>query len=359
MSSTGATLSGSFSGATGDTRNWGFQWGTSSSSLSNRVYADDLSSGNSFTYNLGSLTPGQTYYYRAIIEEYDASTGSYVERVSSVVKSFTMSTIDPSSGGISAAFGKGWAELPLATTNSSLTENETQCVKYITDMSKQNNGVYHRNYSFCYDTQHYVAHWVAYPMHSYYTSGSASSETFYTDPSFTSSQQPGSTYNGDYDRGHQIAKANRTVSSEARKQTNYYTNMTPQNHTLNGSQWAQLEAKERGAWMCADTLYMVTGCYFENYKTNTTSTNSSDTRTFYVPTHYFKVMLRTKSGNTGKRVQDCSASELICAGYWVANNASATPVLKSVAEIESLTGLTFFVNVPNAPKSSYTASEWE
>jgi hypothetical protein len=70
-------------------------------------------------------------------------------------------------------------------------------------------------------------------------------------------------------------------------------------------------------------------------------------------------MLRTKGGNTGKKVQDCSANELICAGYWVANNATATPVIKSVAEIESLTGLTFFANVPNAPKSSYTASDWQ
>ena len=71
MSSTGATLSGSFSGATGDTRNWGFQWGTSSSSLTNRVYSEGLSGGNSFTYELGGLEPEKTYYYRAIIEEYD------------------------------------------------------------------------------------------------------------------------------------------------------------------------------------------------------------------------------------------------------------------------------------------------
>lgn len=359
MSSTGATLSGSFSGETGDTRNWGFQWGTSSSSLTHRVYADGLSGGNSFTYNLGGLTPGQTYYYRAIIEEYDGTQGTYVDRVSSDVKSFTTPAIDPYSGGTAAAFGKGWAELPLATTNSSLTENETQCVKYITDMSKQSNGFYHRNYSFCYDTQHYVARWVAYPMHSYYTNGSSSSDTFLTDPSFTTSQQPGSTYTGDYDRGHQIAKAQRTVSTIARQQTNYYTNMTPQNHTLNGGKWAQLENKERGVWMCADTLYIVTGCYFQNYNTTTSSSSSTDTRVFYVPTHYFKVMLRTKNGNTGKRVQDCTSSELICAGYWVENNASATPEIKSVAEIESLTGLTFFVNVPNAPKSSYNASDWE
>lgn len=217
-----------------------------------------------------------------------------------------------------------------------------------------------RNYSMCYDTQHYVARWVAYPMHSYYTSGSEKSETYYQDPSFTSSQQITDSYvNGTTNsRGHQIAKAQRTVTAEARKQTNYYTNMTPQLQSLNGGKWGSLEDKERNAWMCSDTLYVVSGCHFDNY--NTTCQNN-DGKTCPMPTHYFKVMLRTKAGNTGKRVQDCSASELICAGYWVTHtdNDNATITLKSVSEIEQLTGFTFFVNVPNAPKETYTTSDWQ
>lgn len=187
-------------------------------------------------------------------------------------------------------------------------------------------------------------------MHSYYTSGSEDSATFYQDPSFTNSEQVTDTYNG-YSRGHQLAKAQRTVTRMARQQTNYYTNMTPQIQSLNGGKWSTLENKERGAWMCSDTLYVVSGCHFDNY--NTTCTNN-DGKTCAVPTHYFKVMLRTKAGNTGKRVHDCSASELICAGYWVKHgeNADVTPELKSVSEIEQLTGFRFFVNVPNAPKST-------
>lgn len=232
-------------------------------------------------------------------------------------------------------------------------------MKIITDATtRDKNGYLPRNYSFCYDAAHYVARWVAYPMHSYYTSGSYDDKDFYQDPSFTTDEQIGNTYkNGTVNnRGHQIAKAQRKVTDLARKQTNYYTNMTPQNGTLNGGKWAQLEAKEREEWMCSDTLYMVSGCHFDNYNFKITN---RDGKTCPVPTHYFKVMLRTKSGNSGKKVQDCSADELICAGYWVANSADATPQIKSVAEIESLTGFTFFANVPNAPKSTYTASDWE
>lgn len=235
--------------------------------------------------------------------------------------------------------------MPAATQNSAYVEELESCVKLITDLSGSP-----RNYAICYDPANYVARWVAYPMHSYYTSGSNDSETFYQDPAFESSEQITSTYSGStYNRGHQIAKAQRKVSALARRQTNYYTNMTPQNATLNGGKWATLEGKERGDWMCSDTLYVVTGCHYDNY--NTTVSNN-DGKVCPVPTHYFKVMLRTAAGNTGKAVADCTASELICAGYWVENTATATPQLMSVAEIEALTGFTFFVNVPNAPKTT-------
>ena len=237
--------------------------------------------------------------------------------------------------------------MPAASGNSAYTEDYAKCVKLFSDDS---DGKTRRNYSMCYDTKNYLARWIAYPMHSYYTSGSQSSTTFYQDPSFTNKEQVTDTYN-EYSRGHQIAKAQRTVTRMARQQSNYYTNMTPQLQSLNGGKWNTLENKERGAWMCSDTLYVVTGCHFDNYNTKCTN---DDGKSCPVPTHYFKVMLRTKSGSTGKRVQDCSASELICAGYWVEHgeNSAVTPQLKSVAEIEQLTGFTFFVNVPNAPKST-------
>jgi len=255
-----------------------------------------------------------------------------------------------------AAFGQSWAELPAASEGSGYTESYSKCVRLITDAPKQSNGYYRRNYSICYDTKNYVARWVAYPMHSYYRSGSNDSEEFVTDPNFSTSQQIGSTYkNSAYNRGHQLAKAQRRVTALAREQSNYYTNMTPQNATLNSGEWLKLEEKERGAWMCSDTLYMVSGCHFDNYNTKVAN---NDGKSCPAPTHYFKVMLRTKSGNSGKKVSDCSASELKCAAYLVANSATATPQLMSVEALEKIVGFTFFVNVPNAPKSTYSASEW-
>ena len=247
--------------------------------------------------------------------------------------------------------------MPAASEGSGYTESYSKCVRLITDAPKQSNGYYPRNYSICYDTENYVARWVAYPMHSYYTDGSYDSTTFVVDPNFSTSVQIGNTYaNSAYNRGHQIAKAQRKVTAVAREQSNYYTNMTPQNATLNSGKWATLEAKERGAWMCSDTLYMVSGCHFDNYNTKVAN---NDGKSCPVPTHYFKVMLRTKSGDSGKKVSECSADELQCAAYLVDNSATATPQLMSVEALEQRVGFTFFVNVPNAPKSTFSSSDWE
>jgi len=130
-----------------------------------------------------------------------------------------------------------------------MIETYAECVKLITDAATQADGSYRRNYSICFDPVHHAALWVAYPMHSYYTSGSEDNKSFVLDPSFSNAQQAvvySGTYSAvgaSYSRGHQIAKAQRTVTTLARKQTNYCTNMTPQNQTLNGGEWMQLESR--------------------------------------------------------------------------------------------------------------------
>lgn len=64
-----------------------------------------------------------------------------------------------------------------------------------------------------------------------------------------------------------------------------------------------------------------------------------------------------------KSVMDCAASELKCAAFVLRHNMDKghEPQAKdmmSVAEIERLTGFTFFANVPNAPKDTYNPSDW-
>ncbi len=254
----------------------------------------------------------------------------------------------------------GWAELPAMPTSDSNLEYWTH------EKLPSNNTL--RNYSMCFDKSKYCALWVAYPLHSCYTTGSGSrTDEWGYDPCCVDNDYEPYLAKSYYDeggntnthsRGHQLPSADRLASDEDNYTTFYYSNMTPQLQSLNGETWADLEGDVRN-WRCSDTLYVVTGAHFEKGVTYDYAWDDrGHGKACPVPTHYWKVLLRTKSGTTGKHVNECLASELKCIGFWFDHAANAPRQTKSVAEIEALTGHTFFPNVPNAPKSTYNLSEW-
>ena len=91
---------------------------------------------------------------------------------------------------------------------------------------------------------------------------------------------------------------------------------------------------------------MVVGTLFEDSKTITRFD-----RTIGVPTHCYKLFLRTKSGSTRKAISEItSADELMCIGFLFDNkssgaDASLSSTAVSVSEIERLSGFTFFRNL--------------
>ena len=127
--------------------------------------------------------------------------------------------------------------------------------------------------------------------------------------------------------------------------------MTAQRSNFNSGVWAALEGRVRG-WMCADTLYVVTGCHFDGSQTSTIDNGGN---TLPVPTQYYKVLLRSKSGSTGRSVASLLADGI--AGHRILVRThrivgTDPPVaLKSVSKSKTL-GFEFFVNVPNAPKAT-------
>jgi len=179
----------------------------------------------------------------------------------------------------------------------------------------------------CFDKNMHAAHWVAYPLHSSYRGGSGRTEAWAADPLIEEQYQPklygtdGLTFYRNYSRGHQIPSADRTANDELNNQTFYASNMTPQSGDFNGGIWGTLEGKIRDN-ICNDTLYVVTGCYFgNNYTTTRDGCNGNNesqiSKDCPVPTHYFKVILRTRSGSSGKPIPECSANELKAIGFKV------------------------------------------
>lgn len=164
---------------------------------------------------------------------------------------------DPTPGTGTAALGKSWAELPAANTSV------TEICHYITDVAATGNGSYPRNFAMGYDKAKKAALWAAYPLHAYYTAPNASKERAYSaDLSLGKTEQMVGGVGAPYNKGHQVPNADRKVSNLANKQISYYSNMTPQLATFNSGAWGTLETRVRG-WMCDDTLYVVTGCYFD------------------------------------------------------------------------------------------------
>lgn len=112
------------------------------------------------------------------------------------------------------------------------------------------------------------------------------------------------------------------------------------------------------------------GTYFDRYEDRYGNTASPKKITFgdrndvSCPTMFYIAVLRTKKGNTGKSEQECSADELMCAAFVRCHNNAlkgkqvSSKDMYSIAELEELTGFTYFPNVPNAPKDSYKASDW-
>lgn len=267
----------------------------------------------------------------------------------------------------SIALDRAWAELPVCKADDGYI--------YSTHYGQMGVKENVRNYTYCFDPNLRAALWVAYPLHSSYTTGSGNRNysKFGYDPNVSTSCQANlgaGSYNGWYDRGHQLPAADRKCSQQMMDQTFYATNMTPQQANFNQKKWGTLEGKVRNM-MCNDTLYVVTGAYFEgtHHSSIYGYTYDKSGNMCPTPTHYFKALLRTKKGNTGKRINEITdASQLRAIAFWMehANTGDDTNITSadciSVAELEELTGFTFFPMLDDAieqeVKRVKVPSEW-
>lgn len=236
-----------------------------------------------------------------------------------------------------------------------------------------------RNYSVCYDVDRHISHWVAYPIFKkvYETPVLSRVNDFNYDPNdqlpvipTRDQQYIGTGGNGrgygawGYDRGHMLPQASRYNNYEPNRMTYYGTNMMPQNSTLNQNIWASLEGKVRG-WgglQTYDTLYVVTGAAFKSTKTIDNANGP-----IAVPSHCWKVLLRQR-GNQNRQISQFKADELKAIGFVFTNDdaGAATSIesaVRSVKEIEELTGFKFFRNLDpaeaDAVKSQKNLTDWE
>ncbi|WP_420534952.1 DNA/RNA non-specific endonuclease [Alistipes megaguti] len=290
-----------------------------------------------------------------------------------------------------------WAELPA--TPADMTNRKIYTFWSTTVSTKQ----HLRNYTYCYDTKRHCPLWIAHPQHACYEEGGRTrpeTQPWAADPNMTQAEQaiiwvwPGD--NRDkyvvsesplyrWGRGHMLASGYRGCGdannpAEINVQTFYSCNIAPQGGEVFSDLWQQAEWRIQDYYVCADTLYCVSGAHFGEgaiaahdgswVNQNAQVRGSIDeAKPCEVPTHYYKLILRTRAGNTRKAIQECSASELKAVGFWFENgdgtdDSNATiPTLgaaqmKSVKWIEEQTGFTFFPDVPDEVKEQCNPSDW-
>lgn len=301
--------------------------------------------------SLTGLAPVTRYTFRLCVvidgKTYTSDTGAFT-------------TFDESGKPVVATRYPGWAELvpeDVSKLNTEYFYAYHLCPDYPSSGRKA------RNFTTCYSKSKRCPVWVAAPLHDCYTGGVKRTNAYRNDPDIDCTQA--GHWDG-YTRGHMLGSNERRVTTATNRDVFYYSNIGPQVQTYfntGGGQWNTAEDWVDKQWRnLKDTCYQVVGTYWEN-----TSTVKDGTT---IPTHYYIVLLKAKKSAGKKWVVDCSANELQTIGIMVRHKAygksevvkatdfQSKGVFKSVAEIERLTGHTFFPNVPNAPKESYNPSDW-
>ena len=274
-----------------------------------------------------------------------------------------------------------------------------------------------RNYEACYDIRRHNPMWVAYPCHEIYWEGGYTRpkpDPWRPDPKFRESEQsiiyasdwadwpwgtvskddlksPNDKYQywsgvstGKYTtRGHLMRSAERGAGKwnnlfKLNEQTFYPTNIAPELYknvdTDGNSHWDMVEGILPNKWRCSDTIYVVVGCWYDNdewklFDAVSGYDKSDKSKECIMPKARYKLVLRTKSGNTGKPIWQCSADEVMAIGFWfpqsfTGEKLSSLPPLAdyiySVSDIEKKIGseFSFFPLAPEGVKDSYNIKDW-
>lgn len=164
----------------------------------------------------------------------------------------------------------------------------------------------------------------------------------------------GNDYYSPYNKGHMVASSDRLYSREANSQTFYYSNISPQLETgfnQSGSTWDAIENKVQN-WAKVsnpqDTTYIVKGTSID-YAILDTGKNGVK-----IPKYYFSTILSYKNG------------QYKAIGFYIEHKSDKSKDIKacakSIDELESITGLDFYHNLPdeieNIVESKYQESDW-
>lgn len=192
----------------------------------------------------------------------------------------------------------------------------------------------YEGFTLAYNPENLTADWVGWELLASETDGQYSrSNKFWTDTTIPNSPTTDDYRNSGYDRGHLCPAADQKWSEKAMNDCFVMTNMTPQLHALNNGAWKTLEQKER-LWAQRDSvLVIVAGPIYADTDTKRIGENG-----VRVPSSFYKVLL-------APYLDEPRAIGFVYPNMTAPGNMADYSM--SVDEVERLTGLDFFYNLPD------------
>ena len=200
---------------------------------------------------------------------------------------------------------------------------------------KQGQVIHRTGYTLAYDAKTRTPQWVAWELTKKETQGTVErSNDFQPDPDVKGAKVVTKDYShSGYDRGHMAPAADMKWSKKAMMESFYMSNICPQDHNLNTSDWSELENKSRQWARRFGKVYIVCGPIY-NGKRNE---YIGDHR-IKVPDAFFKVVL------INEKKKQCAM------GFYFENEAGERKLqeyLVPVDRLEQLTGMDFFSALPD------------
>lgn len=200
---------------------------------------------------------------------------------------------------------------------------------------RQSQVIEHMGYTVSYNKKTKLPNWVAYELTSEEVAGTCKRiGRYYMDPDVRGRQADNEDYrNTGWDRGHIAPAGDMKWNDQAMLECCYFTNVCPQNHNLNGGDWRSLEEKCRDYARRYGSVYIAAGPIVGEAKNGTIGMNN-----VVIPDAFYKVLLVCKDGKY----------EGI--GFYFENVAGHKPLVtyvKTIDEIETLSGIDFFFSLPD------------
>ena len=206
--------------------------------------------------------------------------------------------------------------------------------------------VVHLGYTASYNHTTLVPDWVAWELTAEECNGTYDQgRQFGRDPDVAFPKASREDYsNSGWDKGHMAPHADMKWSRQAMSESDYFTNICPQDRVMNAGAWRKIEEMTRRTARHYGAVYVVCGPIFDS-----TEHRHIGPACVHVPDRFYKALAVSTTGGWQT------------VGFIVENNrqdGSPRHYAVSVDSVETTIGRNLFPTIPEAAEASFDWNQW-